>query len=193
MSMRRPTHPGEKILLKTRPQFISTLESAFIRLIILLLLLYFFTAIIGLFAAIQGKIDYLTTVPFVQYSTYVLLIIIAVLFFWILWNFLSWRSTWYTVTTQRVQIKSGVLSTKSVYIHFNKMQDIEVTQSLVQRISSSGDIEIFGGRDKTNLILEDIPKPNQVEDLINQRIEVLSREPESRTSQRNERYNDERF
>lgn len=193
MSMRRPTHPGEKILLKTRPQFISTLESAFIRLIILFLLLYFFTAIIGIFAAIQGRIDYLTTVPFVQYSTYVLLIIIAVLFFWILWNFLSWRSTWYTVTTQRVQIKSGVLSTKSVYIHFNKMQDIEVTQSLVQRISSSGDIEIFGGRDKTNLILEDIPKPNQVEDLINQRIEVLSREPESRASKRNERYDDERY
>lgn len=193
MSMRRPTHPGEKILLKTRPQFISTLESAFIRLIILLLLLYFFTALIGLFAAIQGRIDYLTTVPFVQYSTYVLLIIIAILFFWILWNFLSWRSTWYTITTQRVQIKSGVLSTKSVYIHFNKMQDIEVTQSLVQRISSSGDIEIFGGRDKTNLILEDIPKPNQVEDLINHRIEVLSREPDSRASHRNERYDDDRF
>ena len=193
MSMRRPTHPGEKILLKTRPQFTSTLGSAFIRLIILLLLLYFFTAIIGIFAAIQNRIDYLTTVQFVQYSTYVLLIIIAVLFFWILWNFLSWRSTWYTVTTQRVQIKSGVLSTKSVYIHFNKMQDIEVTQSLVQRISSSGDIEIFGGRDKTNLILEDIPKPNQVEDPINQRIEVLSREPESRASKRNERYDDERF
>ncbi len=193
MSMRRPTHPGEKILLKTRPQFTSTLESAFIRLIILLLLLYFFTAIIGIFAAIQSRIDYLTTVPFVQYSTYVLLIIIAVLFFWILWNFLSWRSTWYTVTTQRVQIKSGVLSTKSVYIHFNKMQDIEVTQSLIQRISSSGDIEIFGGRDKTNLILEDIPKPNQVEDLINHRIDVLNREPESRASKRNDRYDEERF
>ena len=73
------------------------------------------------------------------------------------------------------------------------MQNIEVTQSLVQRISSSEDIEIFGGRDKTNLILEDIPKPNQVEDLINQRIEVLSRETDSRASKRNERYNDERF
>jgi len=193
MSMRRPTHPGEKILLKTRPQFISTLESAFIRLIILLLLLYFFTALISLFAAIQGKIAYLTTVPFVQYSTYVLILIIAVLFFWILWNFLSWRATWYTVTSQRVQIKSGVLSTKSVYIHFNKMQDIEVTQSLVQRISSSGDIEIFGGRDRTNLILEDIPKPNEVENLINQRIEALSREPESRGSYKRDRYDDDRF
>ena len=193
MSMRRPTHPGEKILLKTRPQFIPTLESAFIRLIILLLLLYFFTALIGIFAAIQGKIAYLTTVPFVQYSTYVLILIIAILFFWILWNFMSWRATWYTVTSQRVQIKSGVLSTKSVYMHFNKMQDIEVTQSLIQRISSSGDIEIFGGRDRTNLILEDIPKPNEVEDLINQRIEAVSREPESRGSYRRDNYDDDRF
>jgi len=193
MSMRRPTHPGEKILLKTRPQFISTLESAFIRLIILLLLLYFFTAFISLFAAIQGRIAYLTTVPFVQYSTYVLIFIIAILFFWILWNFMSWRATWYTVTNQRVQIKSGVLSTKSVYMHFNKMQDIEVTQSLIQRISSSGDIEIFGGRDRTNLILEDIPKPNEVEDLINQRIEAMNREPESRGSSRNDKYYDDRF
>jgi len=193
MSMRRPTHPGEKILLKTRPQFIPTLESAFIRLIILLLLLYFFTALIGIFAAIQGKIAYLTTVPFVQYSTYVLILIIAILFFWILWNFMSWRARWYTVTSQRVQIKSGVLSTKSVYMHFNKMQDIEVTQSLIQRISSSGDIEIFGGRDRTNLILEDIPKPNEVENLINQRIEAVSREPESRGSYRRDKYDDNRF
>lgn len=194
MSMRRPTHPGEKILLKTRPQFISSLESAFIRFIILLLLLYFFTTLISLFAAIQGRIAYLTTVPFVQYSTDVLLIIIAVLFLWILWNFMSWRATWYSVTTQRVQIKSGVLSTKSVYIHFNKMQDIQVSQSLVQRISSSGDIEIFGGRDRTNLILENIPKPDQVEDLINQRIEEVSRESESKGyTPRKGRYEDNRY
>lgn len=191
--MRRPTHPGEKILLKTRPQFISTLESAFIRLIILILLLYFFTTLISLFAAIQGRIAYLTTVPFVQYSTYVLLIIIAVLFFWILWNVLSWRATWYTVTSQRVQIKSGVLSTKSVYLHFNKMQDIEVTQSLIQRISSSGNIEIFGGRDKTNLLLENIPKPDKVEDIINHRIEIITRESESKGPSRKNRYDGDRF
>lgn len=187
MSMRRPTHPGEKILLKTRPQFISTLESAFIRFIILLILLYFFTTIISFFVVIQGNIAYLTTIPFVEYSTDVLILIIAVLFFWILWNVMTWRSTWYTVTSQRVQIKSGVISTKSVYIHFNKMQDIQVSQSLVQRISSSGDIEIFGGRDRTNLILENIPKPDKVEDLINQRIEEINQETEPKRSTRDER------
>lgn len=187
MSMRRPTHPGEKILLNTRPQFISTLESAFIRFIILLLLLYFFTTIISFFVAIQGSIPYLTTIPFVEYSTDVLIFIIAILFLWILWNVITWRSTWYTVTTQRVQIKSGVISTKSAYMHFNKMQDIEVTQSLVQRISSSGDIEIFGGRDRTNLILENIPNPDQVEDIINQRIEEIDREPQNRRYTGNER------
>ena len=190
MSMRRPTHPGEKILFKTRPKFTSTLESAFIRFIILLILLYFFTTIISFFVAIQGSIPYLTTIPFVEYSTDVLILIIAVLFFWILWNIMSWRATWYTVTSQRVQIKSGVISTKSVYIHFNKMQDIQVTQSIVQRISSSGDIEIFGGRDRTNLILENIPKPDKVEDLINQRIEEINQETEPKRSIRDERRDD---
>ena len=189
MSMRRPKHPGENILLKTRPNFIPTLESAFIRFIILLLLLYFFTTIINLFAVIQGRVPYLTTIPFVEYSTDVLIFIIALLFFWILWNVLTWRATWYIITNQRVSIKSGVISTKNVYLHFNKMQDIQVSQGILQRISNSGDIEIFGGRDRTNMILENIPNPNQVENLINQRIEEGNQEFESkRDPQREENY-----
>jgi uncharacterized membrane protein YdbT with pleckstrin-like domain len=147
------------------------LESIFIRLILLLLLLYFFTAIIAYFAVIQGSISSLVNVPFVEWSTNFLILIIAILFFWILWSFLSWRSVCYILTNQRVMIKSGVISKKSVYMHYNKMQDIIVSQGLLQRLSSSGDIEIFGGRDRTSLIMNNIPKPEEVEDMINQRIE----------------------
>ena len=180
MSMRRPKHPGEKILLKTRPNFIPTLESAFIRFLILLILLYFFTTIISLFAVIQGRIPYLTTIPFVTYSTDVLLVIIAILFFWILWNIMTWRATWYIVTNKRVSIKEGVIRTKNMYLHFNKMQDIQVSQGLIQRISNSGDIEIFSGRDRTNMVLMNIPDPDNVENLINQRIEQDTQEYDQR-------------
>ena len=165
------SHPGERVLFKTRPVFLSVLESIFIRLILLLLLLYFFTAIIAYFAVIQGSISSLVNVPFVEWSTDFLILIIAILFFWILWSFLSWRSVCYILTNQRVMIKSGVISKKSVYMHYNKMQDIIVSQGLLQRLSSSGDIEIFGGRDRTSLIMNNIPKPEEVEDMINQRIE----------------------
>jgi uncharacterized membrane protein YdbT with pleckstrin-like domain len=174
-------HPGEKILLKTRPRFISALESALIRFVILLLLLYFFTTIIAIFAMIKSNISSLTTVPFVEWSTDVLILVIAILFFWILWSVLSWRSICYTLTSQRVIIKSGVIRTKNVYMHYNKMQDMVVSQGLIQRISSAGDIEIFGGRDRTNLILENIPNPDKVENLINQRIEEENQEYETRS------------
>jgi len=69
------------------------------------------------------------------------------------------------------------------------MQDIQVSQGILQRISNSGDIEIFGGRDRTNMILENIPNPNQVENLKNQRIEEGNQEFESkRDPQREENY-----
>ncbi len=170
------SHPGERVLFKTRPRFSQTLESSYLRLIILFLLLYFFTTIISYFALIQGRVTSLTTIPFVEWSTDILLLLIALLFFSIVWTYLSWKAKCYILTIKRVMIKSGVISKKNVYMHYNKIQDIIVSQGFVQRISSSGDIEIFGGRDRTSLILENIPNPDEIENRINQRIEGVDQE-----------------
>ncbi len=174
------SHPGERVLFKTRPNFSQTLESAYIRLIILILLLYFFTTIISYFALIQGRITSLTTIPFVEWSTDVLLLVIALLFFSLVWTYLSWRATCYILTNKRVMIKSGVISKKNVYMHYNKIQDIIVTQGFVQRIFSTGDIEIFGGRDRTSLRLYNTPKPDEIENKINERIESVDQEFETK-------------
>lgn len=171
MSFQKNTNPGEKFLFKIRPRFISTMTAQVLRIIILLLLLYFFSAIIGFATVIQGTSTDLINIPFVQWTTYVLILIIALIFLLIIWNMLSWRSTCYILTNQRVMIKSGVLSKKNIYMHYDKMQDIIVSQGIIQRISNSGNIEIFGGRDRTSLILKDIPDPDDVEDMINQKIE----------------------
>jgi uncharacterized membrane protein YdbT with pleckstrin-like domain len=77
-------------------------------------------------------------------------------------------------------IKSGVISKKNVYMHFNKIQDISVSQGFTQRITSAGDIEIFGGRDRTSLILENIPNPDKFEELLNQKIEDISQDYENK-------------
>jgi uncharacterized membrane protein YdbT with pleckstrin-like domain len=177
------SHPGERVLFKTRPNFSQTLESAYFRLIILFLLLYFFTTIIGYFALIQGRITSLTTIPFVEWSTDILLIVIALLFFSLVWTYLSWRARCYILTNKRVMIKSGVISKKNVYMHYNKIQDIIVTQGFLQRIFSTGDIEIFGGRDRTSLILANIPKPDEIENKINQRIEGADQDSETKKPQ----------
>ena len=147
------SHPGERVLFSTRPRFSQSVASAYLRLIILFLLVYFFTTIIRYLAAIQAQISTLLTIPFVEWSTDVILLLILLLFLSLIWTYLSWRSTCYILTNKRVMIKSGVISKKNVYMHFNKIQDIQVSQGFSQRISSAGNIEIFGGRDRTSLIL----------------------------------------
>jgi len=168
---RRNTHPGERVLFETRPRFIVSLKSAIFKFIIVLLLLYFFTTIIMYAALLQGRVNTLISLPFVTGTTYGLVIIILLLLIWILWNILSWRSKHYTLTNQKVMIKTGVIRKKSVYMHYDKIQDIIVSQSIMERISYSGDIEIFGGHDITSLILDDIPNPGEVENMINRMIE----------------------
>jgi membrane protein YdbS with pleckstrin-like domain len=184
------SHPGERVLFSTRPRFSQSVTSAYLRLIILFLLLYFFTTIIRYFAAIQAQITTLLTIPFVEWSTDVLLVIIALLFLSLIWTYLSWRSTCYILTNKRVMIKSGVISKKNVYMHFNKIQDVTVSQGFTQRISSAGDIEIFGGRDRTSLILENIPNPDKFETLLNEKIENIPQDYDNKQPKdlRDERY-----
>jgi uncharacterized membrane protein YdbT with pleckstrin-like domain len=178
---RRNSHPGERVLFETRPRLIVRLKSALFKFIIVLVLLYFFTTIIKYAALLQGSVSNLVTVPFVTGTTYGVLIIILLLLLWILWNILSWRSENYKLTNQRVMVKSGVIRKNSVYMHYNKIQDIIISQSIMERITNSGDIEIFGGHDRTSLILEDIPNPGEVENMINRMIEGDDQEFETNT------------
>ena len=176
---RRNSHPEERVLFETRPRLIVRLKSAIFKFIIVLVLLYFFTTIIRYAALLQGSVSTLVTVPFVTGTTYGILTIILLLLMWILWNILSWRSENYKLTNQRVMVKTGVIRKNSVYMHYNKIQDIIISQSIMERITNSGDIEIFGGHDRTSLILEDIPNPGEVENMINRMIEGDDQEFES--------------
>lgn len=168
---RKTSNYEEKLLFETRPRALVTLKSAVLEFIIILVILYFFTTILRYAAIVQGNFSTLVSMPFVEGTTYFLLLLILLLFLLVLWNFLSWRSKKYTLTNQRVMIKTGIIRKKSVYMHYDKIQDITVSQSILERISYSGDIEVFGGHDRTSLILEDIPNPGEVENMINRLIE----------------------
>jgi uncharacterized membrane protein YdbT with pleckstrin-like domain len=122
-------------------------------------------------ATIQEYIVTFIQIPLVEATTLILLFIIFILILWIIWDLLSWRYTNYTLTDHRVIIQKGIIRKNKTFIHYDKIQDITVSQSITERITSSGDIEIFGGHEHTRLILEDIPRPRDVEDMINRMIE----------------------
>ncbi len=165
------SYPGEKVLFETRPRFAIHLKSTILKLLIIILLAFFFQTMLSAVAVIQNYLVSYIRLPLVEGVSYFLLILILVLFLWALWDLFSWRSTKYLLTDRRVMIKKGITRKKTVYIHFNKIQDISIYQSLLERIFQSGDIKIFGGHEHTQMLLENIPNPVEVDNMINRLID----------------------
>ncbi|KAF5088904.1 PH domain-containing protein [Methanobacterium aggregans] len=165
------SHPGERVLFETRPRFMVSLKSTFLKFIILLIIFRFFSSIVEATANLQNYIITMVQIPLVASVTIILMLLALFLFFWIIWDVVSWKSISYLVTDRRVIVRRGLLRKKRVFMHYNKIQDVSVSQSITERIFNSGDIEIFGGHERTTLLLEDIPDPGEVEDMINRLIE----------------------
>jgi uncharacterized membrane protein YdbT with pleckstrin-like domain len=165
------SHTDEIILFDTKPRFIVNSTSVIIKFIIILIILYLFRFFLDGAAIIQNRYIYSLQIPLVDGVTYLLTFIIFVMVIWAVYDFFSWRQKKYLLTNQRVIVREGFLRRRKSYIHYNKIEDIIVSQSLLDRIFSSGNMQIFGGHETTTMILEDIPNPMEVEDMINRLIE----------------------
>jgi membrane protein YdbS with pleckstrin-like domain len=158
---------GEKVLFETRPRFTLNLGSTILKAIILLLFLYFFNTILSLTASAQEYLIYYIQIPLVQGVSYLLLLIVIVLVLSILWDIISWRAVHYLLTTHRVMIKKGIFRKRKIYMPYNMIQDIDVSQGILERLFRAGDIQIYGGHEHTQVVMEDIPNPYQVDNTIN--------------------------
>lgn len=162
---------GEEVVFETRPRFLMYLKSALIKFVVIILIIYFFKDIMSLTATVQNFIINYVQIPLVQAITIILLLLILILFLWIIWDLLSWKYTSYIITNTRIISKKGILRKNKSFIHFDKIQDIRVSQSITERIIASGDIEIYSGHDFSTMLLYDVPNPNKVENLLNRAIE----------------------
>lgn len=162
---------GEKILFETKPRFFMYLKSAIIKFIALIVIIFLFESVISIAANIQSYIIRYVHIPLVEATAIILLFLMLILILWIIWDVLSWEYTTYTLTNYRVVLEKGVIRKNKSYMHYDKIQDINVSQGIIERLSSSGDISIFGGHEHTRIILNDIPEPAKVENMINHMIE----------------------
>lgn len=181
------SNPGERVVFQTRPRFLANLKSTILKLIIILLMLYFFRSIMAVAISLQEYLVQMVELPMIQVTFYILIIIMVFLVVSIILDVVSWKQKKYQLTNQRVIIKKGLIRRKKSYIHYNKIQDIDVYQGIVDRIFSAGNIEIYGGHDQTNILMEDVPNPREVEDIIDRVMvgeEMDFKPPRSKTSQK---------
>ncbi|MDD3753342.1 MAG: PH domain-containing protein [Methanobacterium sp.] len=160
------SNPGERVVFETRPRFLANMKSTILKLIILIGIFYYFRTIIAAAITLQEYMVQMVWLPLIQGTFYLLLIIIIFLILSIIFDILSWRGKNYQLTNQRVVVQKGILRRKRSSIQYPKIQDIDISQGIIDRIISAGDIEIYGGHEYTNIVLENIPNPREVEDMI---------------------------
>lgn len=89
-------------------------------------------------------------------------------FVWVaplIWKIISNYFKIYIITNHRVYVEQGVISKLKLDVPFNKINDIQMSQGLVQRIFGSGNIRIFTGN-SLPVIMEDLDIPNEFKEEI---------------------------
>ena len=117
-------------------------------------------AVVGIFAVIGGFFHFFTQ-PNSGGVELGMIAFIAVIFFApFLYRWLQNKNKIYLVTTQRFYVEEGILSKSQREIPLNKINDLTMRQSILQRIFGSGNIILLTGND-VGIALKDIDNPEQ--------------------------------
>lgn len=107
--------------------------------------------------------------------------ILCVLFCWLivpafigLWKYLQVRTTRYELTTQRLRVRTGVLSRETQDMELYRVRDYTVQQSFLYRLFSIADL-VMETSDKTNprIILRAVPNAEALMDQVREQVEQM--------------------
>ena len=90
---------------------------------------------------------------------------------WFVWTYVTWRTTNFVVTTDRLIFRQGVVAKKGKEIPLERINDISFNQTIFERLIGAGDLLIESGGEQGQQRFTDIRKPFEVQNLIYKSIE----------------------
>jgi uncharacterized membrane protein YdbT with pleckstrin-like domain len=88
---------------------------------------------------------------------------VAVVARWSVWPFLKWISTTYTVTSERLVTRQGVLSRYGRDIPLGRINDVAYSQDLVDRLLGCGSLNVSAASEHGTIVLLDVPRVHEVQ------------------------------
>ncbi|GAA5817970.1 MAG: PH domain-containing protein [Methanobrevibacter sp. CfCl-M3] len=164
---------NEDILYRAQPSLIFSVKKAFILFIFLWII---FTYSEPLKRSIQKLSDpqqnnlmltsVLQTIHVNETTSIIILVLVFILIIWIAWILIKWVKTEYILTDSRIILKRGVVNLKTDYVMYNHIQDIRLSQGILGRIFSVGNIDIYSGYSKESLKFLNVSTPKKVQKII---------------------------
>jgi uncharacterized membrane protein YdbT with pleckstrin-like domain len=102
-------------------------------------------------------------------QTYTLLGVAVFVVIWLiafLVKLAEWRTTHFVLTSDRLIVRSGVLSKEGREIPLERINDLSYHQSLFERLVGAGDLVIESAGERGQDTFSRIPHPEQVEQMI---------------------------
>lgn len=157
---------NERTIYQNRPNMILGCKKAIYGIIVLIILFWISGPVKSLISDLQM---YMISYIKIGLTGYVMLAIVLLMLFdliYIIWQLLSWYSTSYTITNQRIIAKKGVLNTKKTYMPYRSIQDIDLSQNILEKILNIGTIRAYSAYDNNSMVLSNISNPGEVEDIL---------------------------
>ena len=131
---------------------------------VLVLLLVIGGASFGAALVPPGPQQGMVRLGIVVLSALVLLVLVVV-------PVLRWRTTHYVVTTHRLLFREGILARRGRDLGLSRITDVSYTQTLWERVISSGTLTIETAGDGGATVLHRIPDSDGVQQLLNHMVE----------------------
>jgi uncharacterized membrane protein YdbT with pleckstrin-like domain len=104
---------------------------------------------------------------------YILAGIVLVALLWLaLWPFLTWRTTHYVFTNERVLLQQGVLARDRRDIPLSRVNDHAMTQRFSERLLGCGTLTIESAGERGQSVLAGIPRVERVQTTLYELVEA---------------------
>ncbi len=94
------------------------------------------------------------------------LVAVLVVLVWFLYRLARWATTNLVVTSDRLIVRSGIVSKRGREIPLERINDITVTQSIVNRLLASGDLVVESAGERGQESFPECPRPTRVQNEI---------------------------
>ena len=183
---------NEEVLYEGKPSFIFSCKSIVLGILAISFILGSSLTILSSVSEIQSYSIGFIQQPIDQFIALAIYGIVFIILIWIIIKLLKWYSINYIITNKRIISKTGIIRQNKSYMSFHNIQDIHVSQSIIQKLFGVGTIEIMSAYDNGDVNLKYIHYPKDVEEIIfNGMNNAPSFSPETQRFGPEERYYDD--
>lgn len=157
---------NDRILYQTKPNMLFGCKKAIFGIVLLAIVLMVAPMVIKYIGGMQTYLISRINLALTRYAAVAFFVIILIIIIYIIWQLFGWYSREYILTETRVIVKYGIFSTKKNYMHYTAIQDINTSQSIIERLFNVGSVYLYSAYDNNQMELSNIGNTSEVEEII---------------------------